>query len=155
MSPIWQSLLPAALAVLSLALTGAAALGANYLAKRAATSKTFAVLASFWEVVRSTVAHADVELRPALTAALADGRLSPEEGKALKEAAIKLVRAQLGTGGLAALQNVLKVELPGLETYISGAIERALYEQKAAVVVGAPVNGPGAPLVSPGLSTPR
>lgn len=155
MSPLWQSILPAVLAVLSLALTGVAAYASSYLSKRAATSRAFAALAPFWEVVRSTVAHADAELRPALMTALRDGRLTPEEGKALKAQTIKLVKDQLGTEGLAALQKALRVSIPGLETYISGAIERALSEQKAPVVVGTPVNAPGTSLAGLALPTPR
>ncbi|MEO8758761.1 MAG: hypothetical protein ABI398_13535, partial [Devosia sp.] len=65
-----------------------------------------------------------------------------DEGRALKAQAIKLVRDQLGTSGLDALKGVLKLTVPGVETYISGAIERALTEQKAAGVV---VTGPVLP----------
>lgn len=76
----------------------------------------------------ASVIVADIEatVRPEIQKALADGELSAEEGKRLKETAMARLKEMLAKEGLAELKGVVGVFAPTLESYLSGVIERAV-----------------------------
>lgn len=88
------------------------------------------------EVVRSVVAHVEVEIRPLVAKALEDGKLSAQEGRELKAKALELVKTALGKQALGVLVRALGEG--GVTVYLSGLIERMLGVQRAAGVLPPP-----------------
>lgn len=86
----------------------------------------FTTLNAAAQVIRAAVARVQVELRPQLEQATADGRLGPEEKRELKTRAMELAREALGAEGLRQLQELLGVTLAGVTTWISGQVEEAV-----------------------------
>ncbi len=79
----------------------------------------------------ASVIVADLEgtMRPEVQKAMADGHLSPEEGKRLKEVAMARLKQMLAEQGMAELTGLVGVFAPTLEGYLSGLIERAVANQ--------------------------
>lgn len=126
MSPLAQALvqyvLPA-LVVALLPLIGSALLSlTSLLQARKNQGIGWHALAVLADVVRTQVAHAEVELRPMYQKALEDGRLTPEEGAQLKAAVIASVMKSAPGAILDAARQVLG---GALETWLSGQVELA------------------------------
>lgn len=69
----------------------------KYLAERAKTSRWWLFLGKVNELVTTAVQRIEVEWKPKLASAAADGIITPEEGKLLREEAVKIV---VSTGGV-------------------------------------------------------
>jgi hypothetical protein len=126
------TLLQVAYTLAALGIAAAAALATRWLVAKAAESAAARAMLTAWELAQSVVAHVEVHLRPTLQGALKDGKLTAAEKITIKAEAVKLLKDALGDKGLAALQKVLGNWAPGVETYLSGLIERALGVQRAA-----------------------
>lgn len=77
------------------------------------------------------VADIEATLRPKIAAAAADGQLTAEEGADLKKTAMERLKAMLAERGLLELQGVLGIIAPQVDTYLSGAIEKAVAAKPA------------------------
>lgn len=86
---------------------------ADYLHAKASSSRLFGALAALDDLVLSAVTSVENTLKPQLTSFQADGKLTPEEAKQLKDAAIAAVKATLGTEGWATLQKLLSILVGG------------------------------------------
>lgn len=121
---------------------------------KAREGKYWALTSRVWSMAQGVVAHAEAELRPAIQKALADGQLTPEEGAQLKKAAVALLRdgamAQIGD-----LEKSFGLTPGGVDTLLSGMIERAIIVMKPAVpATPAPVTPPVVPDAAPVSDTP-
>lgn len=87
------------------------------------------------DLVHTYVARAEVEIRPMLQKALADGVLSQAEGAELKAKVIELVKRDMPANVMAALSNALG---PAVEGWLSGKVEQAVTAQRAASNAPAP-----------------
>lgn len=98
-----------------------------YLHAKEQESKTAKVFATITEAAKSVVAELEVEVRPELQKALADGRLSPEEGEQLKKMALERLKGSLPPMLLRSAS-----ELFGglLDAWLGGLVERANAGQK-------------------------
>lgn len=109
----------------------------QYLNEKGKESKAARVAGIFTELARSVVAELEVTLRPQLQKALADGRLSPEEGAALKKAALDLLKTKAPASLLEAAKGIFG---PILDTWLGGLVERANAEN--AVLTPEPIANP-------------
>ena len=123
----------------------AAALGklTTYLHSREKLGKGQAALAVLGDLTQSVVADLETSLRPLLQKALEDGKLSPEEGNALKAAALAKLREVAPGEAMETAGKLLG--LAGLEQWLSGMVERANAAQPPSVPTPAPAPAPGAP----------
>lgn len=109
----------------AVALAVGAALTA-FLLERAKNSKTFRVLAIANDSAQKLAAKEGAALMPDVYAALADGRIDPDEWKALKAKALTTFKAHMGDTGLATLKSVAGAFVPaGIESYVEGFVEQA------------------------------
>lgn len=98
-------------------------------------SKAALVGATFAELASSAVAHLDAEMRPRLQAALADGKITAEEGAELKAEAMRILKEHAPADLKKAAEGMFGAA--GLDIWLSGLVERAV------------LSGPNAPPVSP------
>lgn len=98
------------------------ALLVKWLREKAATTQAARVGLVFGELAQSIVADLEVTLRPKLQVALADGKLTPEEGRALKNSAMGRL-TQLAP--LELTRSAHQLFGPLLADWLSGLIERA------------------------------
>ncbi len=141
---------------LLLPLLGSAALAAlsklaQYLHEKAAASKAAGVAAVFTDLAKSTVAMIDVELRPQLTAALADGKITAEEGRALRDHALAILKSQVPGKLLGSAAEIFGAL--GVDTWLKGLIERAHSELPPAAN-NMPAPAPALPADPAGASNP-
>lgn len=94
---------------------------------------------ALWLKVETIVRHAEAEIRPMLQQALADGKLSPEEAKAIKSKVLDLVR-ESAQGEIHELSTRFGFAGAAVETLLSGLVE------KAVGLLGAPVPGTTNPI---------
>jgi hypothetical protein len=86
-------------------------------------AKGLDALSKLTAIVQHTVTEAEVSLRPLFSKSLEDGRLTPEEGAALKAAVLKQLKEQLAPELLA----LVKTELgDAFETVLGGLVEGAV-----------------------------
>jgi len=78
----------------------------------------------------AVVADLNATVKPELQAALADGKLTDEEKKYLKDLALARLKDMLGKHGLSTIQSVIGVWLPSIDTYLSGVIEQSVSAAK-------------------------
>lgn len=83
------------------------------------------------------VADLNATLKPLILEAAKDGNVSPEEWAKLKATAMERVKVLLGQEGLASLTGILGIGASAAETYLSGAIEKAVEAAKPAPVAAA------------------
>lgn len=141
-----QYILPSLATALGLAITAAGGVLVVWIKRKADAEGQHAiakagldVLARATELMRSVVAHVNVELAEPLRAASADGVITVEEGKALRAKALELFKAEMGAQGMAALKDALG---SNVEVWLSGLLERVLVGQKIeAAKVGALASG--------------
>lgn len=115
-----------------LPLAASAALGAGVwaLTKLAAVLKTkahgnkvFTVLGILTTHADAVVANMSATLLPIIREAAKDGVLSPSEVATLRTTALAKLKESLGTEGIAAVQEVLGVVAPSLDSFLSGFLE--------------------------------
>lgn len=140
-SPLWLATLDAPKSLLELALQYVVApaiplIGAGlltvlaklsaYLGEKGKESRAARAGAVFADLVRSTVAHAETELRPKIQLALADGRLTPEEAAELRTAALEMVKGHAPADLKKAAEESFGAL--GLDLWLKGLVERAAAE---------------------------
>jgi hypothetical protein len=127
MKLFWEAVLPALLAIVGAGASWALARLAQHLQAQAAKSRWALASAQLAEIARMAVAEAEVTLRPQFARAMSDGKLSAEEGAALKGEVARIVKEKLAPETLRALEKGLG-DLLGW--HLGGAIERAVVEDK-------------------------
>lgn len=153
-APWWAQLVLAAMGLVSLVVGGVLVpawkkkIDADTAAKKAEGESTFfqRVLAGLNEILRAVVADVDANLKPLVAKALADGVVSPAEGKELREAALARAKAVLGAAGLAQLKAVFGIETPeALDSFILGKIEHLVSVKNLALAAATPAAQPSSP----------
>lgn len=124
--------------VLPILATGIAALAAfalkslvSFLEAKAQSSKIAAAgvkIAHFAEIV---VADLEATVKPQLAGMVADGHITDEEKKTLKDLAMSRLKQLLSEHGLDSLSGVLGIATSKVQLYLSGVIEKALNTVKA------------------------
>lgn len=116
----------------------------RWFAAKGATNRFFLVTERVAHLASVIVADIDATMRPKLKSAAEDGKISPDEAAELKKAALDALKKSLSERGLTQLQGVLDVFGGPVETYLSGAIERAVTSKRAAeaIALGRPANPP-------------
>ncbi len=133
LSFVLQYVLPPLVPVLGGLVTWALAKLVTFLDAKAKESKAALVAAKLTGAAQSVVADLNATLRPQLEAALADGVLTDVEKKQLKEAALTTLKTKLPPTLMASASSIFG---GFLDTYLSGAVERAVLDQKATAAVG-------------------
>lgn len=110
---------------------------ATFLKTKSETNKAAHVALVFGEMAQSIVADLEVTLRPQLQKALADGKLSPEEGAKLKAEALRVLKEKAPPQLLAAAGGIFG---PMVDTWLSGLVERANTNVNPAPGAEAPKN---------------
>lgn len=105
--------------------------GGKLLAVRAKESKFFAVAAQVAHLAEIVVAEVDAVVRPKLVAALADGKVTQAEAEELKKVALAKLKELLAQRGMKELKGVIGIFMPSVDTYLSGAIEKAVASKRA------------------------
>ncbi len=90
------------------------------------SNKLIAVGAKVAHFAELVVADLDANLKPQLQSALADGVITPEEQKALRDLALARMKLLLAKEGMAELTGVLGIATSQVDSYILGAIEKAV-----------------------------
>lgn len=108
-----------------LGMAAVASLGAlaKLLHERGKASKAARVAAVFADLAHGVVAKVEVEFRPFVKNALADGKVTPEEGAELRDKAFALTMAAAPPYLKAAAGEIFGAA--GLDVWISGLIEKA------------------------------
>lgn len=106
----------------------------EYLIVKGNESKAALLSSKMVGAVASVVAELNATLRPQLEAALADGVLTDTEKKALKDAALELLKTKLPGEMMAALTATFGSLT---DAYLGGLIEREVLNQKATAAIGA------------------
>lgn len=118
-------LLDAALA----AIVGVLALLAQYLRSKSATSLAARAGLVATEAATAAVHELDATMRPLLLSAAADGKLSPEEAKQLRDHALEVLKTKLGPNALKAITSAFGFDF--LDTFLRGKVEQAVAQKKA------------------------
>lgn len=119
---VLQYVVAPGLAILGPLLIAALSKLISYLGAKATESKTANVAFVFAELANSIVVDLEKNVRPQIQRALADGKLSPDEGAELKAAAMKTLKEKAPAGLLMSAQKAFG---PILETWLGGLVERA------------------------------
>lgn len=104
---------------------------------KAAESKIAAIAGRVTHFADVVVHEVDAVVRPKLLEAAKDGKITLAEAEELKKAALDKLKLLLTEKGLGEIQGVFGILLPQVETYLSGAIEKAV-AQKNAAAAGTP-----------------
>lgn len=127
-----QYAMPPILTALGLGVAWLLTAAGQWLLAKNKDSKFNLVVARVTHFAAAIVQDVENTLRPQIGAALADGVLSPEEAKQLKDAAMSRLKTMLGTQGVGELTGVLGVFAPSVDAYLSGVIEKTVTNMKAA-----------------------
>lgn len=103
--------------------------GVNLMIKKAAESKYAKQAAQLGDLIKSLVAHADAEFRPVANNVLADGKITPEEGKIIKAKVLELAKSSTSTS-LKGIAKILGFDVGAVDVVYSGLIERAVEAKK-------------------------
>lgn len=122
-----EYILPALLSLIGALASWALARLASHLRARTDAARWSLAVAQLADVARAAVAEAEVSLRPQFARAMADGKLSPEEGAALKSEVLRIVRERLAPQTWATLEAWLG---SFVSWHLGGAVERAVVEDK-------------------------
>lgn len=123
---LFLKILAGLLGILSPLLVTLVAMAVKYLNEKGKDNKVLAALGIGTEIVHTFVAKAEVELRPQLQAALADGRLSDVEAQQLKAKVMEILKRDIPGPVMATLGNALG---PALDGWLSGKVEQAVAAQ--------------------------
>lgn len=113
----------------------------------AANSKYGSIINQLWLLVQTTVSHAEVEVRPTLSQAAQNGKLTLEDGQKLKA----LVLASLKRDGADQLTTLVKsfgLTDEAANTLLSGLVERAVSLLKVPGMT-TPSSSPSGVIVNP------
>lgn len=102
-------------------------LAVAYLKTKTETSKLAHVGLFLTEAARNVVAEVEATLVPMAKEAMADGKLTPEEGAKIKAAALEMLKTKLPPALLLQAKGAFG---PLLDTILGGLLERANAEQK-------------------------
>lgn len=133
---------PLLLTAITAGLTWLLTWAGTYFKVRAASSKLAGIMVRVDELALAIVHDLESGLKAELERARADGVITPEEGRILKEAALKRLKTSLGEHGLAALQAALGLAAGPLETFLSGKLEAGVAAVSAQSRVGELVSPP-------------
>ena len=98
----------------------------TFLALRAQTNKAFAVGQSLWTKIQAIANHVEVELKPQFDKDLEDGKLTADEAKALKSAALDIIKRDCADE-IAQLPKLFGLNTDSaIGTFISGLLEQAV-----------------------------
>ena len=111
--------------------------GIGLLVAKVGNEKLQAVLVRVNEAVRVAVLHVEQTMRPKFEAAAADGKITAEEGRALRDAALAAVKAELGP--------VLGQLGPVLGLVSEATIDAFLTRRVEAMVASMPATNPSPP----------
>lgn len=134
-SAFWSVVFPALLSIASSVGAWALAKLALYLGARAKESRWALATSQLLGIVEHVVADAEVSLRPKFATAMADGRLTPEEGAALKAEVMRIIRERVAPETLAFLRAQLGA---AFDSVLGGAVERAVAAVPAAPETASP-----------------
>lgn len=95
----------------------------KYLREKGETNKTLSALAIGTELIQTYVAKAEVELKPEFAKAAADGKITAEEGAALKAKVIEVLKRDMPADLWKALQRGLG---PAVDGWVSGKVEESV-----------------------------
>lgn len=88
------------------------------------------ILSRLTSAVQTTMLDINGTLKAAVSEAAADGVITPEEKRRIKEAALQRVKTHLGVKGLAEIVSVLGVAPASVDTVIGSHLEAALEATK-------------------------
>jgi hypothetical protein len=106
------------------------------------SERTDAAVDRALEFARLVVADLEATMRPAVAAAGADGKLTPEEAAKLRAVAMDRLKALMGQHGVTELAGTLNILAPQVSEVLGGYLERAVLELKATKALAAPVEAP-------------
>ena len=122
LAPVLQYVVAPMIPILGAALLALLTQGVLYLRSRAKDSKTMRVLSQVGDVALTVAAKVEAVERPLMQSALADGKLTPAEGKQLADSALTQLKGSLSTDVLKALPGVVG---SGVDAYLGAKLEQA------------------------------
>jgi len=128
--------------VLLAALTWAATKLAMYIQARIQNEYLRNVLVRLEDAVFTAVKDLQQSVVEEVKAASADGKISDDEKKRIKEKAIASIKAHIGTKGLSEVAKVLGLDSGALDGFLSSKVEAAVHDlRRTSTANGAPVSG--------------
>lgn len=115
-----------------------------YLDNRQGLTGIAAVGARVGKLALNIVADLEATLRPVLKDVTSDGKLTLEEARRIKGTALNDLKRALGAEGLEQVVQVIGIERPAIDQYLSGEIETA-HKQVKALNAKSSVPGPSLP----------
>jgi len=133
--------------VLLAALTWAAAKLAQLIRAKVRSEYLRQVLVRLDEAVYTAVKDLQQSVVEEIKAASADGKITDEEKKRIKERALASVRSHLGAKGLSEVGTILGLDAGALDGFLSSKVEAAVHDlRRAATANGVPAREPAVPL---------
>jgi hypothetical protein len=133
--------------VLLAALTWAAAKLAQLIRVKVRSEYLRQVLVRVDEAVYTAVKDVQQSVVEEIKAASADGKITDEEKKRIKERAITSVRSHLGPKGITEIGTILGLDAGALEGFLSSKVEAAVHDiRRATTANGALPGGASVPL---------
>lgn len=131
--------------VLLAALTWAAAKLAQLIRAKVQNEYLKGVLVRLDDAVFTAVKDLQQSVVEEIKAASADGKITDDEKRQIKERALASVKSHLGTKGLAEIAKVFGLEGGALETLLSSKVEAAVHDlRRTAPLAAAPASHGGA-----------
>lgn len=119
-----QYVMPPVLTALGLGLAWLLTTLGTWATSRWKDSKVSLAIARTSHFAGVVVQDIEATLRPAMRAVTVDGKITPEEARHLKEAAMTRLKTMLGEQGLQELSGIVGVFAPSVDAYLSGVIEK-------------------------------
>lgn len=135
---IWVNAVPMAITWALLALVAFFFMVSRKVATDGKASKVMLVVGRFAHFAGIVVQELNAQMKPALRAAVGDGKLTSAEVAALRGEALSRLKALAGEHGLKELQDTLKLSAPVLDRYLTGLIEAKVAEAKVMPVAIVP-----------------
>lgn len=111
-------------------------------AKKAAANKLWLAAVKVAELASAIVRDIEATVKPEASRMTADGKLTPEEAKRLRDLALARLKTSLGERGLEQLRGTLGLAGVAAEGYLAGKVEEAVATVKAPqAAVAAVVSG--------------
>ena len=133
--------------VLLAALTWAAAKLAQLIRAKVKSEYLRGALVSLDDAVFTAVKDLQQSVVEEIKAASADGKITDEEKKRIKEKALASVKSHLGTKGLSELATVLGLDGGAIEGFLSSKVEAAVHDlRRATTANGVETGGARLPL---------
>lgn len=132
--------------VLLAALTWAATKLAFFIQARIKNEYLRNALVRLEDAVFTAVKELDQTVVAEIKAASADGKITDDEKKRIKEKALASVKSHIGTKGLSELAKVLGLESGALDGFLSSKVEAAVHDLRRASIMNGATNGAPVPL---------